>query len=316
MRNTRLFGTVLLTLSLGCFAGYSDAQATIESSGSRDAKIRKFSGQQGFLAALSAEVARLKLKDVQVHRTASGKVVGVTFRKKSDIAKALRAVGGPSEAFKIADKTVTIRKLTNFLHKVRKARSATADANSMGTAALSSGLRKDLDACDQRGGDFCTYNSTTNDHYTIFSLGYHHVSSRTMVTRGGRHSYYPFYKDGSLNCNPGDELIYYPVLPPEILQFVPSFPSGETLCLSGEHELSLTNFYFADIDGRPQMIRQEFKAAVNSPEISLGHTTFGKFVFPCQTGACAVNGICAQHSSSGTGGSTIVMTAAGRYDCE
>lgn len=63
----------------------------------QDAEIRAFSERQEFLAALTAEVARLQLLDVQVHRGASDEVVGLTFEKQSDLEQVLRGLGGEAE---------------------------------------------------------------------------------------------------------------------------------------------------------------------------------------------------------------------------
>lgn len=320
----RMFAFVAMafTLSMPIIAASQATGAAEESH--NNAEVREFLNQEEFLAALSAEVDRLRLKDVRVTRGASDEVVGVTFKKKSDVKKVLRRLGGGVGAFTVSDKTVKVETLIRLLHRphrvsATKNGSPAADAESASIAALSIGLpEENITVCDPYGGDFCTYNSTNNDHYTVFGWGYHDVSSGTMQRQGGfqRMGYKAFARcDGygwggncahyAYYCNPGDTL-----------SNVVNNRNSAWWCSSGYNELFLTNFYFANIDGRPEMIRQEFTATRNKDRLYLGHETFGKFIFPCRTGACVVEGICARHSSYGNGGSTEVTTAAGSYDCE
>jgi hypothetical protein len=125
MRTARLLGRFLLVLGLvGCLTERSYAQWHCQCDGAewaredactaaggswvceeesdpglpyQDAEIRAFSGREEFLAALTAEVARLQLLDVQVHRGASDEVVGLTFEKQSDLEEALRGLVGEAE---------------------------------------------------------------------------------------------------------------------------------------------------------------------------------------------------------------------------
>src|SRR5919106_4812611 len=174
------------------------SQVTGVTEESDNGEAHEFSSEEDFLAALAAEGGRLHLQDVHVSRGASDEVVGVIFQKKSDVEQALRSLGGGADTFTIGDNIVEIKTFLKVLHSLHRISttendSATADAESASIAALSSGLPKNITVCDPNGGNFCTYNSTSNDHYTIFGFGYHKVSSGTMLKKGGRYSYDAFY---------------------------------------------------------------------------------------------------------------------------
>jgi hypothetical protein len=166
------------------------------------------------------------------------------------------------------------------------------------TSAVTTGLPP-LTFAATPSNSFMIEGGSTNDHYSIFGVGYHRVGGRTKIWKGG-----------AISCT-----------------WV-----GQALCdqhFNSKVSLTVANTYFSNQNSCapgncpavPMAIRSEFvsQRAVNEVERHL--TAFGRLILGCDNGfgpgECYIDGVCTSHSGFSITGEFLqtVTTAKGSYDC-
>jgi hypothetical protein len=304
--------TTVLTLAgaLGagaCASGEID-EPQAPAPASAQAPSHTFADQQAMLDWLAAMAGTQPLPSAQISRDAHGRVQGVMLGTDQDRQAVIAALGGPDAILSVGGEAARVQVLLDGGAR------APSTATTEGIATTAQALSSNTPACQ---GSFCTANESHNTHVTIFGFGYHDVGGSTTQTQGGWRTWnyspitltipgcssdsrIPCTYDG---CYPGDTYVGNTRL--------------QAFCrhVEGWNHISVSVTYFV---GNRVPILFENNNVNNTTTVTTTKTGYGKFLFPCNFGGpaeCELNGACTAHSADGSGGTTIVSTAAGSTNC-
>ncbi|HEX6273557.1 MAG TPA: hypothetical protein VFZ53_10960 [Polyangiaceae bacterium] len=282
---------------------------------------------------LANKASELGLSDVVVHRDAEGTVDSLVMPGESRDVLFASLLGNKGhftlEGHEIAPERTAVRPDLLQASSVASSLAPAAPADVPITTRATSGIPSAQTNCS---GAFCVTGRSWNNHYSIFSFGYHDVGGD--VSAPGIVTTYPAINAATNTCNTriGCSPPVWTCNAGDKLSIVQTRTSWGTVvetrtCIHTVGFAAVTNTYFSNTSncgsGHCQNVPTPVAtySALNSgyANASQSLTAIGYFVISCNNGfgpaECYVDGVCSSQFAMGPGGAASTRTAAGSYDC-